>query len=171
MCGRASAECGRVPLECFPMMFSGGKKVLSCGEPESDDRKCEVVVAKAEEDGNICHVSLPIEHGGPKFSSNLSAAMTSERSRLGSHSPAAAFGDSQPSYQDKRKATKRYPNSYLDSIELATSYKTKYQMEDTAGLREYKGNCHCGRFKFTINIPSLTTVWSCNCSICSRVNC
>ena len=42
-------------------------------------------------------------------------------------------------------------------------------MDETAELKEYRGSCHCGRFKFSIKIPALTTVWSCNCSICSRV--
>jgi hypothetical protein len=49
-CGRVSAECGRVPLECSSMMCSSCKTLLGCEEPESDDRKCEVVLDKAEED-------------------------------------------------------------------------------------------------------------------------
>jgi hypothetical protein len=35
-------------------------------------------------------------------------------------------------------------------------------------LKTYRGNCHCGAFKFNIKIPELTTVTECNCSICFR---
>jgi hypothetical protein len=38
----------------------------------------------------------------------------------------------------------------------------------TAELKTYKGNCHCGAFKFTVEIPELTSVGECNCSICFR---
>lgn len=39
-----------------------------------------------------------------------------------------------------------------------------------AGLKTYKGNCHCGNFKFSIKIPEVKKVRSCNCSICTRVS-
>ncbi|KAJ7248474.1 Mss4-like protein, partial [Mycena rebaudengoi] len=32
----------------------------------------------------------------------------------------------------------------------------------------YPGNCHCGAFKFILNVPKLEKVHICNCSICSR---
>ena len=35
-------------------------------------------------------------------------------------------------------------------------------------LKIYKGNCHCGAFKFSIQIPELTSVTECNCSICFK---
>jgi hypothetical protein len=35
-------------------------------------------------------------------------------------------------------------------------------------LKIYKGNCHCGAFKFRVQIPELATVTECNCSICFR---
>ena len=38
----------------------------------------------------------------------------------------------------------------------------------TLELKTYKGNCHCGAFKFSIKIPELTSVTECNCSICFR---
>lgn len=35
-------------------------------------------------------------------------------------------------------------------------------------LKTYHGNCHCGRFKFHLKIPTLTSVTECNCSICFK---
>jgi hypothetical protein len=36
-------------------------------------------------------------------------------------------------------------------------------------LINYRGNCHCGAFKFTLKAPELKQAFACNCSICSRV--
>jgi hypothetical protein len=33
-------------------------------------------------------------------------------------------------------------------------------------LKTYHGNCHCGAFKFTIDVPEITAVTRCKCSIC-----
>ncbi|KAJ6512702.1 Mss4-like protein [Mycena sanguinolenta] len=33
---------------------------------------------------------------------------------------------------------------------------------------EYRGNCHCGAFRFTFKSPELTTAYGCNCSICAK---
>ncbi|KAJ7643244.1 Mss4-like protein [Mycena rosella] len=35
-------------------------------------------------------------------------------------------------------------------------------------LVTYRGNCHCGAFKFTVKLPELKTVYACDCSLCSR---
>ncbi|KAJ7094381.1 Mss4-like protein [Mycena epipterygia] len=35
-------------------------------------------------------------------------------------------------------------------------------------LIDYRGNCHCGAFKFTFKTPELKQVHGCNCSICSK---
>ncbi|KAF7342110.1 GFA domain-containing protein [Mycena venus] len=35
-------------------------------------------------------------------------------------------------------------------------------------LVEYRGNCHCGAFKFKLKIPELNQAHSCNCSICFK---
>jgi len=32
----------------------------------------------------------------------------------------------------------------------------------------YKGNCHCGSFKFSLRISEPTCVTECNCSVCFR---
>jgi hypothetical protein len=36
-------------------------------------------------------------------------------------------------------------------------------------LQKYEGNCHCGQYKFSINVPEIKKVRTCNCSICTRV--
>ena len=41
-------------------------------------------------------------------------------------------------------------------------------MADTE-LKTYYGNCHCAAFKFSMKVPELKSVRTCNCSICSRV--
>ncbi|KAJ7461993.1 glutathione-dependent formaldehyde-activating enzyme [Mycena latifolia] len=33
---------------------------------------------------------------------------------------------------------------------------------------EYRGNCHCGAFKFTLKAPELKQAYACTCSFCSR---
>ncbi|KAJ7249206.1 Mss4-like protein [Mycena haematopus] len=38
----------------------------------------------------------------------------------------------------------------------------------TIEYREYRGNCHCGAFKFTFKSPELKQAFACNCSICSK---
>ncbi|KAH8821937.1 Mss4-like protein [Xylogone sp. PMI_703] len=40
--------------------------------------------------------------------------------------------------------------------------------EPNVDLVEYKGNCHCGRFKFTVKLPELKSAMQCDCSICSQ---
>ncbi|KAJ7754525.1 Mss4-like protein [Mycena metata] len=32
----------------------------------------------------------------------------------------------------------------------------------------YSGNCHCGAFKFTVNLTNLNHISSCDCGLCSR---
>ncbi|KAG4423873.1 hypothetical protein IFR04_003018 [Cadophora malorum] len=41
-------------------------------------------------------------------------------------------------------------------------------MASLADTKEYKGNCHCGLFKFTISVPELRSVRVCDCSYCYR---
>ncbi|KAJ7912435.1 Mss4-like protein [Mycena leptocephala] len=33
---------------------------------------------------------------------------------------------------------------------------------------QYRGNCHCGAFKFIYNAPEIKQAFACNCSICSK---
>jgi hypothetical protein len=40
--------------------------------------------------------------------------------------------------------------------------------DPTPELMTYKGNCHCGVFKFNIKIPEPTSVTECNCKICFK---
>lgn len=39
---------------------------------------------------------------------------------------------------------------------------------DNTALRTYRGNCHCGAFVYEAQLPELTTVTECNCSICTK---
>ncbi|KAJ6570070.1 glutathione-dependent formaldehyde-activating enzyme [Mycena vulgaris] len=39
---------------------------------------------------------------------------------------------------------------------------------DSEQLITYRGNCHCGAFKFTFTAPELKQAFACNCSICSK---
>ncbi|KAJ7892636.1 Mss4-like protein [Mycena leptocephala] len=41
-------------------------------------------------------------------------------------------------------------------------------MSDSPQPIEYRGNCHCGAFRFMFRTPPLEQVFTCNCSICSR---
>ncbi|KAJ7125254.1 Mss4-like protein [Mycena epipterygia] len=38
----------------------------------------------------------------------------------------------------------------------------------TPELFTYRGNCHCGAFKFTARLPEIKAVYTCDCSLCSR---
>ncbi|KAJ7461999.1 Mss4-like protein [Mycena latifolia] len=40
-------------------------------------------------------------------------------------------------------------------------------MSETAQPIEYRGNCHCGAFKFMFKAAELKQAFACNCSICS----
>ncbi|KAJ6551045.1 hypothetical protein DFH09DRAFT_417963 [Mycena vulgaris] len=42
-------------------------------------------------------------------------------------------------------------------------------MPESAPLIEYRGNCHCGAFKFTFKATELKLAFACDCSICSKV--
>ncbi|KAJ3472226.1 hypothetical protein NLG97_g11172 [Lecanicillium saksenae] len=35
-------------------------------------------------------------------------------------------------------------------------------------LRTYRGNCHCGAFVYEAELPEITTVTECSCSICRK---
>jgi len=35
-------------------------------------------------------------------------------------------------------------------------------------MKTYHGNCHCGAFKFEINVPELKTARACDCSLCFK---
>ncbi|RFU31401.1 hypothetical protein B7463_g4914, partial [Scytalidium lignicola] len=39
----------------------------------------------------------------------------------------------------------------------------------SADLIEYSGNCHCGKFKFTVKLPEIKSALACDCSICTQV--
>ncbi|ORX83514.1 proline-rich protein 6 [Basidiobolus meristosporus CBS 931.73] len=41
-------------------------------------------------------------------------------------------------------------------------------MSTMSKLVEKKGSCHCGRVRFTVDLPTEVTVVDCNCSICQR---
>lgn len=32
----------------------------------------------------------------------------------------------------------------------------------------YKGNCHCGRVRFEVKLPEMSTATTCNCSLCHK---
>ncbi|KFY14824.1 hypothetical protein V492_02390 [Pseudogymnoascus sp. VKM F-4246] len=40
--------------------------------------------------------------------------------------------------------------------------------EPTPELKTYSGNCHCGAFKFNIQVPELGSVIECNCNTCFK---
>ncbi|KAF8182130.1 Mss4-like protein [Mycena galopus ATCC 62051] len=41
-------------------------------------------------------------------------------------------------------------------------------MSAVSSLVEYRGNCHCGAFKFKLKVPELKQALKCTCSICSK---
>ncbi|KAF7355974.1 GFA domain-containing protein [Mycena venus] len=41
-------------------------------------------------------------------------------------------------------------------------------MSETPQTVEYRGNCHCGAFKFTVKSRPLKQAFACDCSICSK---
>jgi hypothetical protein len=40
-----------------------------------------------------------------------------------------------------------------------------------APLKTYTGSCTCAAFTYTVQLPELTSVNECNCSICTRKGC
>lgn len=41
-------------------------------------------------------------------------------------------------------------------------------MTDASSTKSYRGNCHCGAFVYTIVVPEIKGIASCNCSFCSK---
>ncbi|KAJ6478149.1 Mss4-like protein [Mycena vitilis] len=41
-------------------------------------------------------------------------------------------------------------------------------MSDSSPQVDYRGNCHCGAFKFTFKSPELKQGFACNCSFCAE---
>ncbi|KAK7006146.1 GFA domain-containing protein [Favolaschia claudopus] len=41
--------------------------------------------------------------------------------------------------------------------------------EETPQLVDYRGNCHCGAFKYTFKAPEIKQAFACNCSICYKI--
>ena len=37
-----------------------------------------------------------------------------------------------------------------------------------APRKTYRGNCHCGAYVYEVELPEITSVAACNCSICSK---
>ena len=67
-----------------------------------------------------------------------------------------------------RKADGRSIVEYFDDLGLGKS-DTASTENGKLDLKEYDGNCHCGNFKFSLNIPELKNVEECDCSYCIRV--
>jgi hypothetical protein len=42
-------------------------------------------------------------------------------------------------------------------------------MAESSALVEYRGNCHCGAFRFTFKTSELREAMVCKCSICTKV--
>jgi hypothetical protein len=66
------------------------------------------------------------------------------------------------------------PRSFLRvplHIQLRESLRPISPMTEpspTPELKTYKGNCHCGAFKFNMKVPELTSFTECNCDICFK---
>jgi len=41
-------------------------------------------------------------------------------------------------------------------------------MMSESDLKTYKGNCHCGAYKFQITVPEIKSATTCNCSLCVK---
>ncbi len=38
----------------------------------------------------------------------------------------------------------------------------------TENILTYKGNCHCGRYRFEIDSPEITGAITCDCAMCAK---
>ena len=41
--------------------------------------------------------------------------------------------------------------------------------EEASHLKKYDGNCHCGKFKFSVHLPEFSRVNECGCGVCTLV--
>ncbi|TDZ24852.1 Centromere protein V [Colletotrichum orbiculare MAFF 240422] len=46
--------------------------------------------------------------------------------------------------------------------------KAQDKGEQGDGLRKYRGNCHCGAFVYEVKVPTIDSVYQCDCSIWHR---
>ena len=57
------------------------------------------------------------------------------------------------------------------NININTNINIKsHQIMAEPTFHTYHGNCHCGAFKFSVQLPELKEAHACNCSICSKVS-
>ena len=40
--------------------------------------------------------------------------------------------------------------------------------KDGQETKLYQGNCHCGRYRFTLRIPEIREMIACHCSLCLK---
>ncbi|EGY13979.1 uncharacterized protein VDAG_00661 [Verticillium dahliae VdLs.17] len=80
------------------------------------------------------------------------------------------------SRRHSRRGSGALPLPVLTTVQTRTSassnalppLSSQAQVNDMADLTTYRGNCHCGAFVFEVDLPVLTSVTECNCSICRR---
>lgn len=70
--------------------------------------------------------------------------------------------DTSPKYQPQHAAPASPPDSLIMPDPVS---------EEMSVTQRYTGNCHCGQFKFSLDMPDLksASVKTCECSICTRV--
>ena len=62
---------------------------------------------------------------------------------------------------DKR-CTQLSRNSTLNRIITVT------MADEAQDARLYNGNCHCGRYRFTVRVPEIRQMTACHCSLCLK---
>lgn len=58
--------------------------------------------------------------------------------------------------------------SHCDIFYDARIKKNMTAQDESTALRTYRGNCHCGAFVYEAELPEITTVTECSCSICRK---
>ena len=69
----------------------------------------------------------------------------------------------------KRNSRDGVITSDLISNKAKTSDETAKLNGAACSLKKYDGNCHCGQFKFSVQVPEFKSISECECTVCALV--
>lgn len=104
---------------------------------------------------------MPISKKCSRHSPNLPISLSNIQHKAGS-TPSLP----PPRGQSKSQSTSH--RTFTTCSACAKSTMSQSDLTPAPELRTYNGNCHCGAFKFTFQLPEITHVGECNCSICLK---
>jgi hypothetical protein len=57
----------------------------------------------------------------------------------------------------------------IDKAIHAVLDSTSLHLSTIMATRSYQGHCHCGQYRYKIDVPEITSARSCSCEICRKI--